>query len=39
MKYEELNVIYKTCIPTEILEVLEDHRHKQEQNKFFIRLM
>lgn len=39
MKYEEINSIYKTNIPTEILEVLEDHSHKQEQNKFFIRLM
>lgn len=39
MKYEELNSIYKTHIHLEILEVLEDHSHKQEQSEFFIRLM
>lgn len=28
MKYEELNSIYKTHIPLEILKVLEEHGYK-----------
>lgn len=39
MKYDELNEIYKTQIPLEILEALEEHRYKQEKSEFFIRLM
>ncbi|GCD10033.1 HEAT repeat domain-containing protein [Clostridium tagluense] len=39
MKYDKLNGIYKTQIPLEILEALEEHRYKQEKSEFFIRLM
>ncbi|MCY6371756.1 hypothetical protein [Clostridium ganghwense] len=39
MKYDKLNEIYKTHIPLEILEALEEHRYKQEKSEFFIRLM